>query len=196
MGFSASWVAVQGASRDEVLAQLGLEPSGVTDRYPEFKVCLAELPGDWLLIWYDYDLKAAFKRGAELSVHGRAVACAVEEHVMFSEARGYDGGAETWRVTHDPEEGASLYHLETAGEPPRTFEEIHARLKAEQDAEGGDEADVDFLFDAPAELALSICGYKHDNDPPDGVVFEELRRVRTAGGSGKPGIFARLFGAR
>jgi len=196
VGFSASWFSVQGASREDVLAALDLQPTGKQDDFPDFRVCISALPGNWLLVWYDRDLKIAFKMAAELSRLGPAVACAIEEHVMFQEARGYADGDEVWRVTHNPNEGESLYHLETAGEPPAQFAKIHADLKAEQDAEGGEDADVDLICDVPLELAKSICGFKHDEDLPDGVVFEELGRRKNAPGSAKPGFLARLFGAR
>jgi hypothetical protein len=196
VGFSASWFAVQGAPREDVLRAVGLEPSGQRDEVPDFRFCFTELPGNWLLVWYDRDLKAAFRNAADLSRHGPTVACAIEEHVMFQEARGYSDGVEVWRVTHDPNEGESLYHLETAGAPPAQFTKIHADLKAQQDAEGGEDAGVDFICDVPLALAKSLCGFKHDEDPPEGVVFEELRRPKAGGGAGKPGFLARLFGAR
>lgn len=196
MGFSASWCAVQGAQREDVLATLGLEPTGKRDDFPDFRISLAELPGNWLLVWYERDLKTAFRNAADLSRHGTAVACAIEEHVMFQEARGYADGAEVWRVTHDPNEGESIYHLETTGAPPAQLAKIHADLKAEQDAEGGEDAGVDLICDVPLTLAKSICGFKHDDDPPDGVAFEELRRAKGSAGSAKPGFLARLFGAR
>ncbi|MBL8770627.1 MAG: hypothetical protein JNK30_04535 [Phenylobacterium sp.] len=196
MGFSGSWAAVQGAPRDGVLAALGLEPSGQSDAFPDFRVCLGELPGGWLLLWYDRDLSTAFEAARDLSPLGPALACAIEEHVMFQEARGYADGAEVWRVTHDPNRGGSLYHLETDGAPPPELAGIHADLKAQQDAEGGETAGVDLICDVPLELARSICGFKHDLDPPDGVVFEELRQAKRATGTSRPGFFARLFGAR
>lgn len=194
MGFSTSWFAVQGVSREEVLTTLGVEPSGQKRGVPAFRLAMAELPGGWLLVWHERDLEKAFRNAAALSRHGPAVACAIEEHVMVSEARGYGGGGEIWRIRHDPD--ASVYHLETTGAPPAQLTQIRADAKAAQKSEGGEDADVDLIFDVPAELAKSICGFKHDEDPPAGVVFEELSRIKGSTGSAKPGFLARLFGAR
>lgn len=196
MGFSASWVAVQGAPRDAVLVAVGLQPTGRQEQYPESRFCLAELPGDWRLIWYDDDLEAAFAASADLSRLGPAVACAIEEHVMVSQARGYADGVEVWRVRHDAERDEGLYHLDATGDLPAAFARIHADLKAEQDADGGKDAEVDYIFDVPPQLARSICGFKHGEDPPEGVVFEVLKRGAPRPGAAKPGFFARLFGGR
>jgi hypothetical protein len=35
-------------------------------------------------------------------------------------------------------------------------------LLKEQDSNGGIEADDDYVFDIPVELASMICGYRHD----------------------------------
>jgi hypothetical protein len=94
VGFSAGWFAVQGAPRDEVLAAVGLEPAGERADGPDFRFGLAELPRGWTLVWFHEDLETAFKHAVALSRHGPAVACAIEEHVMFSEARGFAEGAE------------------------------------------------------------------------------------------------------
>lgn len=55
---------------------------------------------------------------------------------------------------------------------------------------------VDVIFDVPVELAKSICGFRHDEEPPGAVLFQELRRARGPAGPRKPGLLARLFGAR
>jgi len=49
-----------------------------------------------------------------------------------------------------------------SGSPSETFEHIHKRLWQEQDAEGGTDASVDYIFDVPVETAAVVCGYRHD----------------------------------
>lgn len=194
MGFSSSWFAVRGVSREDLLTALSCGPSGRRADHPDFRLCIAALPQDWQLVWLDRDLEQAFRDITALSAATAGVACAIEEHVMVSEARGYANGAEVWRVIHDPEAGESIYHFEAKGTPPPQLVGILATAKAEQAAEGGEDADIDLIFDVPTNLAKSLCGFKHDEEPADGVVFEELRRVKGKGGGGKPGFFARLFG--
>ena len=198
MGISNSWFAVQGCPRDEALAQLGFEDDvGVGhDWPPRGRFAVGELPGGWLL-FIAPDLEDAFaERFVTLSAGREAVACAIEEHVMYQEARGYRDGAEVWRVLHDPDKGGSLLHLEVTGSPPASLDAIRAKAVARQEAEGGEDAGVDCISDVPLELAKSICGFKHDGVWPKGLSFTVLRRAKPARAeaSGKPSFFARLFG--
>lgn len=193
MGASLSWFAVK-ADRAGVLESLGAEAAELVD-FPR-RWGVGDLPNGWVILVFERDLKGAFEpRCAALSALGPAVACAVEEHVMYQEARGYADGAEVWRVVHDSERGR--FHLEVSGEPPKALEKIRREAVAEQEAEGGEDADVDLIADVPLLLAQGVCGFKHDEEWPASLAFEELRKARPAGGAPKePGFFQRLFGRR
>jgi len=198
VGISNSWFAVRGCARDAALTQLGLEADfEIGDDWPPGgRFAVGDLPGGWLL-FIAPDLEDAFSdRFVALSAGGEAVACAIEEHVMYQEARGYRDGAEVWRVVHDPDKAASLFHLDVTGAPPANFEAMRAKALAKQKAEGGEDAGVDLISDVPLDLAKSICGFKHDSQWPKGLSFTILRRarpVRPEGGA-RSGFFARLFG--
>jgi hypothetical protein len=177
MGFSISWIAVSGKAKDEVLKSLSLADTNEPGEANESPVSGAALPGGWYLLFlndYAHPYLAA-ARLAELSRGGQALACQVEEHVMATAAFMYADGVRQWDVTH--ESAGGLYHLDIEGTPPAQLGEIHARLAAEQDAEGGEEAEVDCMFDVPVELAATICGYRHD---------------RVALASGEEPVFTRL----
>ncbi len=94
---------------------------------------------------------------------------------MYASAALWRAGACHWRVKHDAQEG--IYHLEAEGQLPPDYEGIRRDCLAEQDAEGGDEAEVDIVFEVPLRLARSLCGFKHDEPMPAGesVSFEELK---------------------
>ncbi len=80
MGFSISWIAVEGVGKDDLLARLDLVDSGFPDPENRAKFSFAELPSGWLLIYsnrFDY---ASPKRIAAASAGGFALGCAVEEH--------------------------------------------------------------------------------------------------------------------
>ena len=198
MGISNSWFAVRDCPMHEACAKLGLETDvAIGDRWPpRGRFAVGELPDGWLLFIMP-GLKDGFEnRFVALSAGSEAVACSVEEHVMYQEARGYRDGAEVWRVVHDPDKGESVFHLAVTGTPPSPFEDIRARANSEQEAEGGEDSNVDLISDVPLDLAKSICGFKHSDDQPDGLSFTLLRRAipARAEGSGKPGFFARLLG--
>ena len=45
-----------------------------------------------------------------------------------------------------------------------SFLTVRRELEEAQRAAGGDDADVDYLFDIPLRVAQSIVGFKHDED--------------------------------
>ncbi len=113
------------------------------------------------------------------------VAAAIEEHVMFSSAEEWNGGNLIWKVSHESERG--LRHLEERGSPPRQYIAVKERLLAAQQREDEGAREVDYVFDAPLELADAVVGFKHDRLINDR--FEVLKPVTSTGG----GLFSRLF---
>ena len=193
MGLSISWIAVEAHRKDEAVSVLGLKDTGAECEPWNTGFSWSKLSTGWVLIYSDDTEFAAPDRLKRLSATGRAVSCVVEEHVMFSEARGYENGAEQWRVTHDSDKG--IYSLEVTGTPPAAFEGIRARLVEQQDSEGGAKADVDFIFDIPLTLGEAICGFRPDEGD---YSFTELRSNQPARDPDpKPqrrGFLSRLFG--
>jgi hypothetical protein len=98
-----SWIGVKGRSKDEVLASLGLADTGrEVEPYSALFSC-TELPSGWFISCSgEFDYATAEKVG-ELSARGFAVACQLEEHVMYSGARAFNNGAALWSVVHDPD---------------------------------------------------------------------------------------------
>jgi hypothetical protein len=194
MGLNYSWIAVQGLNAEQALASLGMEVSEVLPpNHVAEGVGMAQLPGDWLLFLWDRSADKVEGKLLGLTESGTAIACEMSETVMFSEARGYEGGTQIWRVTHDPNGDESLYSLQTEGTPPAQLEAIIRDAKAEQEKEGGEEGGVDLIFDVPFQLAQTICGFNLGESEPQDIRFSALRRIG-AEPSKKPGFFARLFG--
>jgi len=194
MGFNCSWMAVQGLKAEEALASLEMAISEVLspDEIPD-GLGMAQLPDDWLLFLWGRKAGAVEGKLSDFTALGRAIECEMSETVMFSEARGYENGAQVWRVTHDPDRDESLYSLETEGAPPAQLEAIVREAKAEQDKEGGEDANVDLIFDVPLRLAHSVCGFNLSEGDPQDIRFSVLRRTGAVPAR-KPGFFARLFG--
>lgn len=186
MGYSIAWIAVRGKSKDEILAQLSLADTGEPDEANESPVSGAALPdGGYLLFFKDMAHPATQAPGMRrLSAGCEALGCQVEEHVMASAAFLYKHGAKVWDVVHLAEEG--LYHLEVNGAPPPLLDTIHTEMKATQDEEGGNDADVDCLFEVPLMLATALCGYRHDESAlltGETLGFTELVPAAPGGGS-------------
>ena len=192
MGIKHSWIAIRGLKPEDALAALGMEVSELLEpHYLADGIGMAQLPADWLLFVSDRKANAFEGKLVGLAAFGPAVGCDISEIVMASEARGYEAGVEVWRVAYDCAKG--FYELEVRGSPPPQLDTIHRTLRAQQEAEGGEEAGVDLMFDTPAKLAQSICGFMLGESESKDFRYSELQPI---GGwpVRKPGFFARLFG--
>jgi hypothetical protein len=186
MGVSQSWVAFRGRPVTAVRAELGLR--AVADANPyDSRYLGSTLPDGWHLLivrgerLVDPALLARLSRGCE------AVACFVEEHVMASHASGWADGRCLWKIDHDGCEARDT--LQVTGDPPAQLGPIRDDLEAKQRAAGDD--NVDFLFEAPAELGKQLVGYHHfDDEPAD--PFEALEELPAA--PPRKGLWTRLLG--
>ena len=186
MGYSVAWVAVKGHSPDAVMAAMGLEPGDGDYREQAY---VGELPGGWTL-YFDEDFERGFKRPLEriVALGAAVIAARQEDHVMYSEARGFDGGREIWRVVRDPDEMPET-PLTVTGAPPAPFEEIRAKAVAKQEIEDAGDANVCYIYDVPLDLAAAACGFRADE-----VDEDELTPVVAIRQAPTGGFFARLFG--
>jgi hypothetical protein len=175
MGWSLSWAALKGGNLQTACAVLGLRATGKREEMAESKIDGAALPTGWYVVQFDRT-EMEDRQLARLSRSGEVVYCFVEDHLMVSWASRWSEGKEIWSVVHDCEKG--LFHLDIKGEAPAQLKGIAERLIAEQEAAGGEKADVDHVYDVPAELAKELVGYRHDPDTPglNGEVFEVLER--------------------
>jgi hypothetical protein len=166
MGFACTWCAVREEHADAVLAQLGLSPTGKTQDVPEALISTARLTTGWRVIWYnEYGCPFLTPESlAELSQHREVILCMIEEHVMASSSELWASGRRQWWISHEGEHGPK--GLESGGFLPESFASIREELYEAQRAEGGDDADVDYIFDIPPKVAQSVTGFKHDENWP------------------------------
>jgi len=176
MGHSLSWLAVKGKRPRDLHRELGVERTGEREDLPESPIVGAALPGGWYVVVFneaDVDLSDEVLL-ARVSAGCEIVTCDVEEHVMFSAASGWKDGEERWSVFYDSQVG--IEHLATKGELPAAFRSIADEARNEQDAAGGERAEVDFLFDVPLELARTLTRFRHDEEleGTEPAPFEQL----------------------
>lgn len=164
MGFSISWIAVQTDKHDAIFELLEVTPTTEEDEYFESQFSGSALHNGWfLLVGQDCDNRLVQKDILrELSKFGPSVACSVEEHVMYSSAEYWVSGVKQWFASHDAQKG--MYNLETTGVLPESFENIKTTAFKDQAVEGGEQANVDLIFDIPLLLAAELVGFKHDED--------------------------------
>nr|WP_315469415.1 hypothetical protein [uncultured Undibacterium sp.] len=165
MGFSNSWIAVK-TSVTTLQEELGLIETFESDDsgFPiqDADISRSVLPDGWVLLFfgrYDHPFSKP-KLVKKLSTVGDVMLCKIEEHVMASMVSLYSSGELNWSIEHEAERG--IFDLIVSGSPPDSFHKLWERIKAEQIQEGGEEADVDLVFDLPILLAQEICGFRHD----------------------------------
>lgn len=191
MGWSITWCAVREDKAERFLSQLGLLPTGETEELPQSLISMAQLDTGWRVIWYNkYD--CPFLNARELSALSNdndVLLCRVEEHVMASSSEMWSQGKRKWWLSHEGEDGPR--GLDTDGDPPESFPAIRKEMEEAQRAAGGDDAEVDYMFEIPLKLAQALVGFKHDEE--DTHVTDDryvvLSRAEPAGG-----LLHRLFG--
>ena len=167
MGFAISWLALKGKAPGNVREELGFSETDNHEEFPESKINACNLSNEWYLIYIN-KCESSFvsdKVLGPLSNGCEVIACVIEEHVMYSRAQYWRSGNKVWQVVHDAQQG--MLDLEYEGQLPENFDSIRASSFSEQELEGGEEAEVDYIFDVPLLLAETITGFKHDEDIPD-----------------------------
>jgi hypothetical protein len=103
------------------------------------------------------DMKDSFRlRSCLLSSDKDVVLCLVEEHVMASSSEMCSQGKRKWRLSHEGKDGPK--GLATDGDLPESFPAIRKEMEEAQHAAGGDDADVDYIFEIPLKLAEALGG--------------------------------------
>lgn len=194
MGFRMSWFAFEGRGKDDVLALAGLTDTGEPEDVGVRGKTCAELPNGWTVLADGDEGPFKPKTMAQLSAGGRVLAVWMSETVMSSSAEAWLEGKRLWSVSHDPEQ--SLDDLLVEGDFPPALAAIGARLQARQAAEGGEEAETDYVFDIACEISGALCGWRPDQDNQawGEIEFTRVERAGASDGSPKRSWLARLLG--
>jgi len=165
MGYSIAWIAVQTPNQASLFEQARVHPTDEADEYFESPILGAALNGGWFLLVGQSCDHRLIDPSLLASLSGRwpCVACSIEEHVMFSSAVFWRGGVQVWSAAHDAQKG--IFNLVASGDLPSSFANLRQRTLQEQEAEGGQTANVDLVFDVPLLLAKELTGFKHDEEP-------------------------------
>lgn len=165
MGYRVHLIAVTGKEPEAIHRDFGVSPTGQREDIPESPVIGAQLPNGAYLLYVNDGISPSAQVFARLSRDASLVACDANETVMTSYACGWVDGVERWVVFHDSQNG--IRDLEVTGTPPKELQPIRDRFFALQEAEGGEDADTDYVFDIPVELFAALGGIRYDQDIPD-----------------------------
>lgn len=172
MGYSASWLAIKPKSPAAIRLELQVSETEQKQAFPEAMLTGAPLPNGWYLIFVNHcDSKyISDPIQTDLSKECEIVSCSIEEHVMYSMSQYWINGHKVWQVSHDAQQG--MFNLESQGKLPENYQSIKSTNYSEQLSAGGENADVDFMFDIPLLLAKSITGFKHDEENTADIALE------------------------
>jgi hypothetical protein len=190
----ASWMAIQGGSRAEILSRLGLADSE-GETFPGSRrvpFSCRQFPDDWLVVFSEKFDWATDKRLIDLSALGFAVACQFEDKVeMAASLSAARGGAVLWKVFHD--NTMSVFRLDVEGTPPAEFERQRDEAYKRQ-RDDGDESRCDYVQEVIHDLGKLVCGYRADEEV---AAFRALRRSGSSpmplGGARRPTLLEKLF---
>lgn len=162
MGYNVAWLAFRGLPREKVLAVTGFADTQEPDEYNESPVSGIQHSDEWYVLHINNCFHPLINQEVlnRLSEGCEILGCQIEEHIMVSASFFYKNGSRVWNLLHDCEKGR--YHLQIDGKPPEILSDIREILFADQDAEGGEEADVDFIFDIPIRVAETLTGFVHN----------------------------------
>lgn len=172
MGHALSWIATRGLDKDLLHSRLQLSATGTPALKRDLRAQSREQPDGWRLVILGCAEHPFLKDShlAALSQGCTALACNVEEHVMFSSAEQWTDGRCLWRLRHQGDIG--LHNLEVLGDPPDSFRKIESDCRKRQ-ATDTEQPPVDFTFEIPLLVAKSIVMFKHDESDWEG--FESLQ---------------------
>jgi hypothetical protein len=162
MGYAISWLAVKNTSSELLLQNLGLVPIGEIAVCGESLFTGRTLSSGWFILVIN-QCEHAFvkpKALAALSSLGDVIACAIEEHVMWSRAELWRNGEQVWLVEHDAQKGVS--HICTVGRLPDGYPAIERKFTDQQEWSGGQKPDTDYFFEIPLQTARGMVGFRHD----------------------------------
>ncbi len=178
MGTSTSWIAVEGATLEQVARDLHLTPASADPTEApgeDNEYQAAMLPTGWVL------LVCRMKRNGvvadpevlkELSSSHRIVGCDEESHVMYSASCEWRAGRELWSVIHSSEEAAT--HLAARGDLPTGWPATRDEGMAVQAEAVKAGEDVDYVYEIPLAVAKQVVGYRLESDDDDDLEYVTL----------------------
>ena len=181
MGYSISWLMVRGGHRQNLLKELGLEPTARLGEAFDFEIAGHQLPsGDYLLTLEKCDHPfVSDKHLKQLSAGSIALGCSIEEHVMFAHVTYWENGKKLWSLKHEGDTPEGRNTVVVSGNPPDFFQAVRDEYAAKQPGD----PDVDWYFETVPAVAKRLSGFRHDEANPslDGS-FEELRIAKRTSG--------------
>jgi hypothetical protein len=168
MGHSLSWIAINGKPTEEVQQILGVKVTGKRGNFGEHALVGRQLQNGWYILIANScdDRITKGKTLTELSRGCQVVTCSIEEHVMFSSCTNWKKGKKIWSIRHNGDQGT--FNIVSSGKLPDSYSSLKDEIFKKQKVDGGENADVDYVFELPLEIAKRVVGFKHDEEFSEG----------------------------
>jgi len=179
MGFHVAYLLVRGKSPQEIQKSLNLEGTGEILDFPDGHIIGAQLPSDWYLVYVElFQTGSLFQSMQDqlrnISSNAEVILGMAEECTMFSSACCWQNGREIWGVDYSAD-SLDTDPLKSSGTFPPQFESIRAgHFPRNREPRGGGVC----LFEVPAELVLSITGFRYDGNNPGGHPTDQFEVLR------------------
>jgi hypothetical protein len=181
MGLTASWYAIRGYPRDDLLAKFDLVETGGIAFLGEAPLFFAELSNGWTVVCARDFSRFDVARAGELFPNSDVVACQMMQSGVRAEVRGLVCGQQAWRVAHRVR--TEDLKVEVEGSLPQAYEAIAAERNRRQVRSR--KKNVDFLVEIPLDLAACVVGFHADQGcAPIDTIFKVVEE-RLSGKKGE-----------
>jgi len=167
MGYRTSWIAADGLGVEELASSLGWRLTGDSSSEHDEPGMVAFRRGQWSVVvadgyahWKELGLKLA----SEIPHQGQVLYFRQSDGDMESELVCLQQGKVIWRIEYTEGE------INADGSLP-DHREIRERLKAYAQSSGSGTRSVAYLYELPAELGLTLVGFRHDERVADDLFY-------------------------
>jgi hypothetical protein len=176
MGSSTSWVAVHGATIEELAERLQLTETTEQPARDAISYEVGALSNGWVILLFrmrDNGVVADTQLLEELSRTWRVFGCDEETHVMYSAASEWRDGREVWAVIHRSDEAPD--HVDVRGTLPADAIAVKDEYVAKHAAATAAGDNVDHVYEIAVALGRRVVGYSLDGPENDDLALVTLK---------------------
>jgi hypothetical protein len=163
MGYRCRWIAVRAGDRAEVLSSLRFSiVQELREQVYDTGLYAVDMPGWFVVIGDGGEFMDLLERGQAEGFSGRnevTLFCA-DDSDMYAEVSSYVGGVAAWCISYNGSVGAEAPALD--GDVPASARSLLAAAIEEEKSAGEGAPAFDRIYEAVAEIARGIVGFRQD----------------------------------
>ena len=186
MGYRCRWIAVRAGDGAEILSFLRFSiVQELREQVYDTGLHAVAMPGWFVVIGDGSEFMDLVERShAEgLSERNEAILFCADDSDLYAEVSSYVGGVTSWSISYNGGAGAEAPTVD--GNVPASTLSLLAAAVDEQDAASEGKPAFDRIYEAVAEIARGVVGFRHDQTSSAGehlpvYRLEPLDRARSA----------------